>query len=213
MKELRYTLTSDGSSDRALIPILNWLLMEYQVKFPIQAEWADLRRIRRNPPRTLSERIKWSLDLYPCDLLFVHRDAEKTSLQERAREIQEALQEVAEWRCEVTVCVIPVRMMEAWLLLDEKAIRRASGNPHGQQSLRLPPHRGLERLPNPKQKLHELLRQASGFKGRRRKSFSVLQSVQLIPEFMDTFMPLRVLPAFRALEKEMSKVIQEQGWA
>ena len=92
MRELRYTLVSDGSSDRALLPILSWLLIEHRVLCPIQAEWADLGRLR-NPPKTLASRIEWSLDLYPCDMLFVHRDAEiraeRRSYQQRKAEIIE----------------------------------------------------------------------------------------------------------------------------
>ena len=75
MSELRYTLLTDGSSDAALLPILTWLLTTNGVAWAIQAEWADLRRVRRS--RKLADRIILSLALYPCDLLFVHRDAEK----------------------------------------------------------------------------------------------------------------------------------------
>ncbi len=55
MRELRYTLVSDGSSDRALLPILSWLLQEHRVLCPIQAEWADLRLLP-HPPKGLTAR-------------------------------------------------------------------------------------------------------------------------------------------------------------
>src|SRR2546422_7890278 len=35
----------------------------------IQAEWAELQRLR-TAPRSLPDRIDWSLRLFPCDLLF-----------------------------------------------------------------------------------------------------------------------------------------------
>jgi len=66
MKELCYTLLSDGSSDKALMPILTWLLRKYQVECAIQSNWADLRRLPK-PPKTLLPRIISSLELYPCD--------------------------------------------------------------------------------------------------------------------------------------------------
>lgn len=75
MTELRYTLLSDGSSDEVLLPILTWLLRTNGVQCAIQPAWADLRRLRQ-PPSKLSGRIKTSIDLFPCDLLFVHRDTE-----------------------------------------------------------------------------------------------------------------------------------------
>lgn len=38
MQELRYTLLADGSSDRALLPILTWLLRQSCGAIPIEAE-------------------------------------------------------------------------------------------------------------------------------------------------------------------------------
>ena len=134
--ELRYTLLSDGSSDAALMPILDWLLIEHGVNKPIQSQWADLRRLRQ-PPDELSDRIRVALEFYPCDLLFIHRDAEKASYAERAGEIRNALTKIAEGDLPPNVYVIPVRMTEAWLLFDESAIRFAAGNRNGQNALHL----------------------------------------------------------------------------
>ena len=69
-----------------------------------------------------------SVDLFPCELLFVHRDAEQASIDGRAQEIREALEQ-----CQTppVVCVIPVRMQEAWLLFDEAALRKVSVRPRG----------------------------------------------------------------------------------
>lgn len=81
MNEIRYTLLGDGSSDKALIPLLNWLLREHYENYAIQPTWAELH-LKRGA-RGLSERIRKSVELYPCDLLFVHRDAENQSLSNR----------------------------------------------------------------------------------------------------------------------------------
>lgn len=211
MKELRCTLVSDGSSDRALIPSLTWLLQQHQVKYPIQFEWADLRRLRK-PPQGLAQRIEKSLELYPCDLLFVHRDAERSSRQRRVKEIHKALAEVGSWSAGRTVCVVPVRMMEAWLLIEETALRQAAGNPLGKKPLQFPPIEALERLPSPKKTLHKLLRQASELTGRRLRKFPVSAGVQIVAGRIDDFSPLQVLPAFAALEGEIGGVVKEQGW-
>ncbi len=167
MREFRFTLVADGSSDKALLPVFVWLLREHFGRIPIQSEFADLRRLP-NPPRELFERIAKSVELYPCDLLFVHRDAERESIESRVTEIREALE-----RCAIdtppVVCVVPVRMQEAWLLIDEFALRKAAGNPRGRQRLDIPEPKKLEDLPDPKQILHDLLREASGLRGRRLK--------------------------------------------
>jgi hypothetical protein len=210
MKELRYTLVSDGSSDRALIPVLNWILRQYKVGFALQSAWADLRRIPK-PIRDLKARIQWALELYPCDILFVHRDAERMQRIQRVWEIEQALSALDTRTQQPAICVVPVRMTEAWLLFDEAAVRRAAGNPNGRQSLQLPPLVQLEQLPDPKSILHDLLRQASGRTGRRLKTFSVGDSVRMVAEYTSDFSPLRALPAFEALEGAVEGVVAAHG--
>ena len=115
------------------MPILNWSVRRQGFAGPMSAQWADLRHLR-NPPSELRRRIEASLELYPCDLLFVHRDAENRPIDQRAAEIVTA----AEGLQFPIVRVIPVRMMEAWLLTDEGAIRSAAGNPNGTDPLNVP---------------------------------------------------------------------------
>ena len=209
MQELRFTLVADGSSDRAILPVLVWLLREHFAGIPVQPEFADLRRLP-NPPRALSSRIDRSIELYPCDLLFVHRDAERESIDQREREIRESLAKSAMERTTPVVRVIPVRMQEAWLLIDESALRRAAGNPKGREPLEMPDPKRLEDLPDPKQTLHELLRQASGLQGRRLKRFGrdVGSRVHRVAEQIDDFSLLRELTAFRQVERQVTALRQ-----
>ena len=72
MEELRYTLVAEGGSDRALLPVLDWLLIENGVRNPIQAAWADLGVLPLPDRPKLTDKIERSLEFYPCDLLFVH---------------------------------------------------------------------------------------------------------------------------------------------
>jgi hypothetical protein len=53
-------------------------------------------------------------------------------------------------------------MTEAWLLIDERPIRLAAGNPNGTQNLDLPDIRTLEDIPNPKHVLRGALLAATG---------------------------------------------------
>ncbi len=205
MEQLRYTLMADGSSDRALLPILTWLLRKSCGAIPIQPEFADLRRLSPSP-RRLSERIDRSVDLYPCDLLFVHRDAESAPIEEREAEIRTALKESSVEDSVRVICVVPVRMQEAWLLIDEAALRRAAGNPNGAQPLAMPDVQRLEELANPKQRIRELLRQASGLQGRRLKRFNWQSSAQRMAEIIDDFSPLYGLAAFQRLAVAVEQV-------
>lgn len=211
MQELRYTLVADGSSDRALLPILTWVLRQYLGAIPIQAEFADLRRLSPSP-RKLSERIDRSVELYPCDLLFVHRDAENAPIEEREAEIRKALEESSVEDSVRVVCVVPVRMQEAWLLIDEAALRRAAGNPNGTQPLAMPDVQRLEELADPKQLIRDLLRQASELQGRRLERFNWRSSAHRVAEMISDFSVLYRLAAFQRLAAEVKRVATVAEW-
>lgn len=165
MRTIRYTLLSDGSSDRMLMPMLDWLLCQHCPEYAMESAWADLGRLRQ-PPKSLSDKIKVTLDLYPCALLFIHRDAERVDFDSRHAEILKALEGL---EAPPVICVIPVRMQEAWLLFDESAIRRAAGNPNGRNDLNLPEARSVESIPDPKELLFNIIRESSGLHGARLK--------------------------------------------
>lgn len=197
-----YTLVADGTSDRVLLPILTWSLKQQDVT-PIVEQWADTGCIPR--PRSNEERLRTALELYPCDVLFVHRDAEAQPSDLRREEIAAAVPRLVRH-----IPVVPVRMTEAWLLADETAIRFAAGNPNGRENLNLPELRRLEDLPNPKRVLHEALSRASGRGARRRSRLSVGQRVHQIPNYIDDYSRLNVLPAFRTLQQDIRALIQDQ---
>ena len=211
MQELRYTLLADGSSDRALLPILTWLLRQSCGAIPIEAKFADLRRLP-HPPKKLSERIHWSVELYPCDLLFVHRDTESAPIEKREAEIRKALEESSVEDSVRVVCVVPVRMQEAWLLIDEAALRKAAGDPNGTQPLDMPDVQKLEELADPKQLIRELLRQASGLRGRRLKRFNWRSSAHRVAEMIGDFSVLYRLAAFQRLAAEVKRVVTAEKW-
>lgn len=212
MTPLSFTLLSDGSSDRALLPILTWVLRQQLAMRPINPpQWADLRRLP-HPPESLVERICRTLYLYPCDLLFIHRDAESQDSNKRYTEISEAILKsgIAELEGK-WVAVVPVRMQEAWLLFDEAAIRRAASNPNGRVSLRLPSLAHTEAEPGPKQMLHDALLDASELAGRKRRSFNPNKAAHDVAQnIIDTtgFASLRALSAFRRLEADVASAVR-----
>lgn len=210
MTDLRYTLLADGSSDRALLPVISWSLRQCGVRLPIRPEWADLGLLRR-PPDSLSDRIRAAMDLYPCELLFVHRDSETESVDVRRREIRAALDEVAGKTGTETpaVCIVPRRMTEAWLLISEPAIRAASGNPSGRVRVELPRLDQLEEIPDPKEVLFAALRGASELRGRKLRRLRVHQLVHRTVELIEDFSPLRTLAAFGAFEADLQRVLVE----
>ena len=215
MNELTYTLVTDGSSDQALLPILNWLLIQCGINLPIQPQWADLGRLPLRDKPTLAEKLTVSVEFYPCDLLFVHRDAETATIAQRTEEITTAIGEMRRRGAVAVrhVAVVPVRMAEAWLLFDEAAIKHAAGNRNYAGSLDLPTLREAEQLPDPKEILYDALKRASNLHGRRLRNFPVRSSARRVTEFIGDFSPLRTLPAFQVLEASICGAVAAHGWS
>jgi hypothetical protein len=205
-----FTLLSEGSSDTALLPLLVGLMRRHGgPQVSVQPQWADLRR--RRPPRiSLAVDIVDAAHLYPADLLFVHRDADKRPPDERHKEIALAVDEARRAGFDLPyLAVVPVRMQEAWLLVDETAIRRAAGNPQGTLPLDLPPLDRIEDLPDPKTQLHGVLRQASELRGRRLKKFNDGRATQRVAEYLTSFDRLDRLSAFQRLDSEIARLFRD----
>lgn len=210
MTELTYTLLGDGTSDKALMPIIDWTIRQHTPNLVIQSQWADFSYLNEPPPVSrLPGRIHKALQLFPCDWLIIHRDSERQSLSERYEEIMEAWREMEhQYGRQKAVGIVPVRMTEAWLLFDTAAIRLASGNPSGKQRLMPPALHRMEDVPDPKQTLHHLLREASGLSGRRLQKLNVARAVQLVANNIQDFTPLRQLSAYQAFDAAIQNAVQ-----
>jgi hypothetical protein len=159
---------ADGPSDAPLGDHLEALCAACGCEVRITTP--DLRRLPGRVGLTVEDRLRYILGQDTAyDVVFVHRDAEGQPPEQRRREIAEAVSAV---RCAIpTVPIVPIRMTEAWLLLDERAIREVAGKPSGTVDLRLPPVRTVESVPDPKQRLREALVTASQLRGRRLEAF------------------------------------------
>lgn len=202
MTLLRYTLLSDGSSDAAQMPIIEWLISEHRSDLAVLGQAAD--HLLTND-RSLRSRIPAALAKYPCDVLFVHRDAEGQAMAVRHQEIVAASIGLAT----TAIPVIPVRMTEAWLLSDETAIRSAAENRNGRVMLNIPPKNRWETLPDPKRILFDLLEVASSKKGRALDKFSPHKQRALVTQWTNGFSGLRGLPSFDFFEAQLVKILKD----
>ncbi|MDQ1829800.1 hypothetical protein [Massilia scottii] len=198
---IRYTLLADGTSDEVLLPIINWLIDFHCPGARIVPSFArDFGKIGHG----LNARVAATLANFPCDVLFVHRDAEAMPREARLDEIAEAMRGVDM----PFVPVVPVRMTEAWLLSDETAIRFAAGNASGRHLIELPPRKKWEALPDPKEVLLNALTAASGLSGRKLGKFQPEKARALITQRTESFAALRGLPAFDAFEKDVAQTMK-----
>ena len=196
MSIIRYTLLADGTSDAVLMPIVDWLIEQHAPDRGVLSQFArGLGKVGLD----LCSRIPAALELFPCDIMFIHRDGETQTYDSRRTEIVSACANINQ----KYVPLIPIRMMEAWLFSDEGAIRAAAGNRNGTMDLMLPSKKQWENLPDPKKLLSETLTTASGKTGRSLRKFNPEQQRHRITELTKNFSALRGIPSFDSFESAL----------
>lgn len=203
MTELRFTLIGDGSSDKALSYVIKWLVDDLYPTIPSYVTYAEFRRLPKPPlKKDIGAQISAAKEFYPYDILIYHRDAESNDLQIIDVRKSEVFNEIEEEEKNFIVCVVPVKMMESWLLINREALKKAAGNRNYKGDLSMPSINKIEAIPQPKDMLHDLLHKASGLKGRNLKKFNPHQAVHLLAEYIDDFAALRELEAFKIFEHD-----------
>lgn len=203
---LKYTLIADGSSDKTLLKIIKWSLDTLYPQLSNEESFADFRFLPK-PPKSLKEKVEAAKKIYPYDVLFIHRDAESTNIKAVEQRFTQIKDEIGEIEFQTTVCVIPIKMMETWLLIDKNAIKKAAANRNYGGEINLPLLKTLEKENQPKNRLHGLLADASGLKGRNLQKFNPDKAIHLVAEYIEDFSPLRNLMAFQVFEKDLQRVI------
>ena len=208
---VRFILLCEGPSDQALESHLRKLLSHCGVEEAVGTSipFGLVRAAKTGRGNVIARKIKTVLSADPAlDLVFLHRDANAVGTAVRTKELEKIMSAVhanLEW-----VPVIPVRATEAWLLLDETAIRRVAGNPGGEQPLQLPKPSQVENVSDPKELLKTAITKASGKQGRRlnrvKKSFG--QHRRILLEQLPVGGALEQVPAWRQLKQSVSAFVK-----
>ena len=159
--------------------------------------------------RRLVDKVRNGLGMAPYyDLIFVHRDADRAGPDARYREIVAAVQEAGYGG--LWVGIVPVRMTEAWLILQEATIRNAVQKPRGRTDLNLPTPATVERMADPKAALDTALLNASGERGRRRRGVQ-----RLLPDLRNRLLanlpvggPLEQVPSWTRFRDDTVAALQ-----
>ena len=139
-------------------------------------------------------------------MIFVHRDAEALTLDERLGEFDAVDRGLRHPNGDDRNHVVPVRMSESWLLFDGTAIAHAAGSPSSR--VPVPPVAQIENIAAPKDHLDDLLFGAAGGPaGRRGKIFkrSIAQRRVSVAEYVTDYSPLENLPAFRRFQEALAE--------
>jgi hypothetical protein len=202
---IRFAFIREGSSDDGLLPHLETLLVRHGFDEAVGA-------VAQPPGKTLGQKPQHLLRESPdLDAIFIHRDSDSRSAEQRYREIDDALREVIP--PPPTVGVVPVQATEAWLLLDETSIRHVVGRPRGKTGLGLPPPGQVENQARPKELLKEALLLASEATGRRRaaekKRFD--QRRRTLLERLDIDGPITGLSSWQRLVADVRDLVGRPG--
>lgn len=190
-RQLTFSVVADGGTDRMLVPVIEWAIHRLDPQVEILEPGFSKRH------RGVQDFLE---DYTPeAMLVFIHRDAEKLSLEERMREFDRVC------RSDV-VPVVPVRMSETWILFDGTAIARAAGS--SSYDVSVPRLSELEAIPDPKDLLDTLFITAAGSpSGRRGRNFrrSIIERRVSVASLISDYSPLEGLPAFRSFQHHLQQ--------
>lgn len=210
MTRVRFLFLGEGSSDSALVSHLERCLILAGAR-EAGGEAPDLGRLRDPPGHRVADKLRAALEqLNPVfDAVFIHRDADSPDPAPRYEEIREAVADVAPDVRYVTV--VPVQELEAWLLLDEREIRRVAENPAGLMPLDLPAPVAVEGVARPKERLEAAIVLASELTGRRLDKLRarLAEKKTLLIRRLDPTGPVSQVPAWRQLQNDLRALVTE----
>jgi hypothetical protein len=204
---IRILFTGEGTSDDGLVPHVE--AVAALVGRSVSVTAPDFGRLGSAHCHSVPDKLRTVREFGDdYDLIIVHRDADGTPAQERKEEIAKAV--AAEWPGHPHIAVVPVRMLEAWLLLDETSIRRVAENPNGRTKLSLPKGAAVEKIADPKKLLKDTLATASGYTGRRLAGFQKRfpHHRHTLLERLDPDGPVSQLPSWKAFVDDLKAAVQ-----
>lgn len=207
--KIRFVLTGEGSSDLRLVEHIQTILIDEGFS-EVSGEIPDLGLFSPPVGRSVREKLIALVKHYPhADVIFVHRDADNVGADIRESEVFQAAEGVVELNR--IISVIPVTMLETWLLADVSAIKRVAGNAAYRGDIGcVPTVRRLESARDTKQILMSALCEASGTQGARlskfKKRFSEMRARLTVD--LDANGPVRDLPSYQAFRQKITNYAQ-----
>lgn len=205
---VHFVFIGEGSSDDGIIPHLENLCIDAGAD-EVTGVAPDFRRLPEAVGHSVEAKLVAALALEPeANLVFVHRDSDARTGTARYTEIEAAITACG---CDrQVVCVVPIQETEAWLLLDEMAIRRAVGRPRSTVQLGLPQPNAVQQVASPKERLQNALKLASEATGRRldriRRDFP--QHRRALLQDLSITGPLEHVPSWLRLRDDLRDAVR-----
>jgi hypothetical protein len=204
---IHFILVGEGPSEEGLVPHIERLCIGCGADEVIGVA-PDFAMIPGHKGHSVAEKLRTVVEYEPsANLIIIHRDADNRDPEPRHREIRTAVEEV-ELRCH-WVAAVPVQETEAWLLVDQDAIRVVAGKPTGKVALGLPSAGRVEELHDAKQSLKHALVTASELSGRRAERFRSHFSMKR-RQLLQQLVPggaLEKVPSWRRFRDELATAL------
>ena len=202
-RSVSFAFLCEGSSDRGLIAHLETLLVHFGAQEATGMPGPQKGTIPARLQQLLAEATGAGINM-----VFIHRDSDGPDREGREREIRQGVEESG--FPHPFIPVIPVQETEAWLLLDEQAIRDVVAS-KGKQPLRLPKPNAIEGTRKPKEILQKALLAASETSGRRLKKEknSFNHHRRMLLQRFDPFGAVRDLPSWQRLERDIQRALAQ----
>ena len=202
-RSVSFAFLCEGPSDTGLIAHLETLLVHFGAQ-----EATGMPDTRKGTIPARLQQLLTEATGAGINMVFIHRDSDGPDREGREREIRRGVEESG--FPHPFIPVIPVQETEAWLLLDEQAIRDVVAS-KGKQPLRLPKPNAIEGTRKPKEILQKALLAASETSGRRLKkeknSFNHHRRVLL--QRLDPLGAVRDLPSWQCLERDIQRALAQ----
>ena len=208
--KVKFVFIGEGPSDTYLIPHIEDLVIRAGAE-EVKGEAPDFSVFSQPVGASVEDKLKASLSLYTnVDFFVIHRDADNDGIDPRRQEIEDAttLLGVEHW-----VPVVPVKMIESWLLADREKIKDVAGCSSPGVDLGLPALKSIEKAGQAKDKLKSALFTASGLSGRKLEKFKKRfceMRMRLLND-LDGDGPVQHLPSYKAFHRDLHLCLTSLG--
>jgi hypothetical protein len=154
-----------------------------------------------------------SQDAKRCHALLIHNDADNlgydTARQQRFIPGFNLVQQNNSETCHYLIPVIPVRMIESWMLADVDTLLNILGTDLSPQQLRLPTRAALvENITDPKDMLNNIIRTLNTARSRRRQAVHLSAKYEALARQVD-LNKLFEVPACKEFVNDLAKTLEE----
>lgn len=148
------------------------------------------------------------------DALIIHNDADNRTFEQARRERFEpglalVRQAPEEEVCSNLVPVIPIRMTEAWMLVDFDAMCEVLGTSLSSAELGIPARAVLfEDITDPKSTLSEVIRNINATRSRHRQMINLSAKYELLARRID-LQRMTYVPSYKKFVDELTEVLEK----